>query len=323
MIDRKTQADIELMFDPKEVNKKIVKWIESQPNLVSAINYGMQLYEVWSTMEHPFAPKTERIRKLTQQEGFDPRAILVQIILHVLINAKEKDLLINLVMPLVGKIKFSDRFDSIQTVFELVGLFSKTGFYQCFKMSQRGSLMVKANVALPQDLYEEALNKQYMPPVMSKPTKITHNKCSAYVTLKYSVFNGASINRHDEYICPDVLNIMNNNRFKLDHTFMDVMTDEPDLEIKEKNGRFLSATEKADIVRMKIVNFEKFKAQTNFMNHFVTDLGNDFSFNHRIDKRGRIYAEGFIFNPQGSSYRKGQIDFQKSVDIDIPQEYRL
>lgn len=321
MISNKQQADIEDLFNPKHITDKVTAWLVSQPQIISAIKYGLDLYTAWLSMEHPCPQKQYRLAVLKGHE-LPISEILLRILAHVLVQAHDKTMLINIVMPLVSKLKFNDRLDSIQTAFELVALFSKTGIYSIFKMSVRGSLMISASIQLPAELLTEALNKEYMPPVLGKPKKLTDNNSTAYQSLKYSIFNGASINRHEGNACLDALNNINNVRFKLDMDFINNVTDTPDLEIKEKNGRFLSKDERAEIVRMKLRNHVAYTNQAKFMTDFINEYGGGFSFNHKIDKRGRIYSEGFIFNPQGSDYRKGQLNFEKAVEITVPSYFK-
>lgn len=314
------QAQTEDLFNPKHITNKVVQWIVQQPQIVNALQYGVQLYTAWLDAEH--SPDKKQRLNMLRNSDLQINELLMRIITHALIKAHDKDLLINVVMPLMGKLRFSDRFDSIQTAFELVALLSRTGLYQIFKLSVRGSLMIKASVQLPKELLDEALNKEYMPPVLGRPRTIKNNNMSAYQTLNYSVFNGSSINRHDGEVCLDALNIINKVRFKLDHDFINNITEQPNTEIKEKNAKYLSKTEIADLIQMKTENFQKYLHQSVFMVNFIEGMGGEFSFNHKIDKRGRIYSEGFIFNPQGNAYRKGQLCFAKSVGIDIPDKYR-
>ena len=102
---------------------------------------------------------------------------------------------------------------------------------------------------------------------------------------------------------------------------MSLVQDEPDLEIKSKNKQYLSQDEIAELIQMKAENFNKFLYESVYHCELIKAYGNDFSINNRIDARGRIYAEGYVINPQGNDYRKSMLNFSKSVDVEIPDEF--
>ena len=48
---------------------------------------------------------------------------------------------------------------------------------------------------------------------------------------------------------------------------------------------------------------------------------NPFYLTHKIDKRGRIYSQGYAINVQGNSYQKSLIDLVKKDYIEVPDDY--
>ena len=181
--------------------------------------------------------------------------------------------------------------------------------------------MIKAKYKLPFDMWQKAATRMHKPVIMSKPKIVKHNLQSAWRTYDKSVFCKSHINHHDGDVCLDALNIINKTRLSLDEEFMSLVQDEPDLEIKSKNKQYLSQDEIAELVQMKAENFNKFLYESVYHCELIKAYGNDFSINNRIDARGRIYAEGYVINPQGNDYRKSMLNFSKSVDVEIPDEF--
>jgi hypothetical protein len=59
----------------------------------------------------------------------------------------------------------------------------------------------------------------------------------------------------------------------------------------------------------KIEQWRHFKEQSYMMYMLMAEQGNRFWFNHKVDKRGRIYSHGYHINPQGTSFKKAMLEF--------------
>ena len=51
--------------------------------------------------------------------------------------------------------------------------------------------------------------------------------------------------------------------------------------------------------------------------------GNKFYFTHKVDKRGRLYCQGYHINYQSASYKKAMIELANKEIIDgIPAQFK-
>ena len=55
---------------------------------------------------------------------------------------------------------------------------------------------------------------------------------------------------------------------------------------------------------------EHFKEQSAFFFKLMKHHGNSLYITNKVDKRGRIYSQGFHINPQGDSYHKAMINLK-------------
>jgi hypothetical protein len=128
--------------------------------------------------------------------------------------------------------------------------------------------------------------------MVCEPLELKSNLDSGYLTHKDSLILGRG-NHHAGDICLDVLNRMNRVALKLDTDFLRTVEEEPtfELDTSEKRSMWLN-----------------FKAQSARMYMLMHNLGNEFYLTHKVDKRGRIYAQGYHINTQGAAYKKAMVD---------------
>jgi hypothetical protein len=53
---------------------------------------------------------------------------------------------------------------------------------------------------------------------------------------------------------------------------------------------------------------EIFAEQSQAVYDLIIDAGNEFYLNQKVDKRGRVYAQGYHVSTAGSSYKKASIE---------------
>ena len=80
-----------------------------------------------------------------------------------------------------------------------------------------------------------------------------------------------------------------------------------------------SALEYQRAVSQQKENWELFLRRSNLAYSIVED--NPFYLTNKIDKRGRIYSQGYAINVQGNSYQKSCIDLVKKDYIEVPDDY--
>jgi hypothetical protein len=192
-----------------------------------------------------------------------------------------------------SRLGFSDRTEAITTVAELLAVLCMTDAFDIFKEDRMGSLKLKSCIPLEEPLVRFIENSQFLPPMVCEPLELKHNYSSGYLTHNDSLVLGSG-NHHDGDLCLDVLNTMNKVPLSLNKEFLCKVEEEPTFNLDSPE---------------KIEQWRHFKEQSYMMYMLMAEQGNRFWFNHKVDKRGRIYSHGYHINPQGTSFKKAMLEF--------------
>ncbi|ELA08272.1 hypothetical protein MOMA_06911 [Moraxella macacae 0408225] len=195
-------------------------------------------------------------------------------------------------MPFVSiasmiNIGFTDKMDNIRTVSELLALLEPMGIYTI-----DDNRMIEALIMPSKELETKLHHACFIPPMIEKPdTLYRNNDCGLKTIDKDSLILGFNENYHTKNISLDVLNTLNNNEYELDMYI-----------ISNFEKPVVANTE------LELTTWENFKEQfTVFVKH-LTDK--TFYLTHKVDKRGRVYSQGYHFNTQGSSFEKACINLK-------------
>lgn len=291
------QEMIEERYNRKHIDAKIRKFIENNEELMAKVDEGTALVNEWLEGDYYESKK----KRLEQLQNLDIRALVMDIFVGIA-HFLKPELFTSVTAQLAARLKFSDRVDAITTVAELVAVLCQTDAYDINKPSKQASLVLESRMDLPESLVDFILNSKYLPPMVCQPLELTHNFSSGYLTHNDSLILGSG-NHHDGDLCLDVLNIMNSVPLKLDTEFLCTVEEEPTFEL---------------VTQDQIDQWNNFKQQSYTFYKLMVDCGNRFYFNHKVDKRGRIYASGHHLNTQGTSFKKASLEFadEELVDID-------
>lgn len=277
----------ELRFSRKHIDAKIRKEIESNPEVMERIDLGVSLIENYMKGDY-YASKMARIEQLSV---LDIPTLVMDITIGIAYFQRE-ELFTSVAAQLASRLKFSDKTEAITTVAELIAVLCDTDLFDINKASRQASLMLISRVPLSDSLKKYIENSQYLPPMVCEPLELTHNYSSGYLTHNDSLLLGSG-NHHDGDLCLDVLNIMNSVPLKLDTEFLCTLEEEPtfDLDTQEK-----------------IDQWNTFKEQSYMFYSLLVSQGNRLYFNHKVDKRGRIYACGYHISTQGTAFKKASLE---------------
>ena len=291
------QEMIEERYNRKHIDAKIRKFIENDESLLAKVDEGTELVNKWLEGDYYESKK----KRLEQLQNLDIRALVMDIFVGIAYFLKP-ELFTSVTAQLAARLKFGDRVDAITTVAELVAVLCQTDAYDINKPSKQASLVLESRMDLPEALVDFILNSEYLPPMVCQPLELTHNFSSGYLTHNDSLILG-SRNHHDGDLCLDVLNIMNSVPLKLDTEFLCTVEEEPTFEL---------------VTQDQIDQWNDFKQQSYTFYKLMVDCGNRFYFNHKVDKRGRIYTSGYHLSTQGTSFKKASLEFadEELVDID-------
>ena len=184
------------------------------------------------------------------------------------------------------------RYHDIQTCADVLWLINQTDLILIDVVND--TRYIQSNMELPDELVNRLTLMCVLPPMLVKPRTLRHNKSCGYLTInKDSLILGDKENYHDECISLDVLNTLNSQAYQLD------------LDICYKYEKELTGDEPT---RSDELTHNKAKEQFEYFRDVIQDK--TIFFTHKVDKRGRIYSQGYQFNTQGSSYEKACINLK-------------
>ena len=282
------QEWIEEGYSRKSIDRKIREEIKSNPETVSKLELGVQLISEWMEGDY-FASKNNRIEQIKDLN----KEQLVMDIFTGIAYCQRAELFTSVTAQMASRLGMSDKREAIATVAEMVAVLCNTDAFDIFKPSRNASLMIQSAIPLTDKLNEYIERSEYLPPMVCKPNELTHNSSGAYLTQADSLILGKG-NHHDGDLCLDVLNLLNSVPLKLDTDFLSTVEEEPTFEITSQDQQDL---------------WIEFKAQSYTFYKLMVDCGNEFYMTHKVDKRGRIYAQGYHISTMGASFKKASIEF--------------
>lgn len=287
-IDLINQEFNELRYNRKHIDAKIKEAILDNPDMVNKMADGVQRIKDWMQGQY----YQSKMNRIAQMQGLD----LDQLVLDVFVGVaycQTPELFTSVTAQLAGRLGFSDKTEAITTVAEITAVLCMTDAFDIFKVNKMASLQVVSRIPLSVSLVDWIVNSQYLPPMVCEPQKLVNNFSSAYLTHNDSLILGGPINHHDGDICLDVLNTMNSVALQLNLEFLCTHEEMPtfELDTRDKQDQWMA-----------------FKKQSYRFYELMQSQGNRFWLTHKVDKRGRIYAQGYHISTQGTAFKKAMIE---------------
>lgn len=288
MLPRDMQLSNEYRFSRKHIDRYIDKEIRDNPDMEAKVAQGVQLLEDWRNQTY-YDSKNAR---LAQLEHIDLEHVVRRIFIQAA-YCQIPELFTSVTAQLAAVLKFSDKADGILTIAEMVAIVCITDAYDIVKPTPASSLQVVSRIPLSEKLLTFVMNSCYLPPMVCEPETLTKNMQSAYLTHDDSLILGKG-NHHSGDICLDVLNRQNSTPLCLNTDFLSQVEEVPTFEIKDQSQQ---------------EQWDRFKRQSHELYKLMVKQGNRFYITNKVDKRGRIYSQGYQITPQGTSYKKASVDF--------------
>ena len=311
------QESNEERFNRKHIDTKIRAAIEADAGMVAKLAQGEELVMLYMAGDY-YESKMKRVAQLV---NMDIPALVMDIFVGVAYSIRP-ELFTSVTAQMSSRLKLSDRTEAITTVAELMAVLCQTDAFDILKEGRQASLMVASRIPLPSSLIEFIENSQFLPPMVCEPLELTHNYSSGYLTHNDSLILGSG-NHHDGDICLDTLNIMGKVALKLDLEFLSTVEEDPSeitedkiIEEAAKRGKHLSFAAATERVRVALENWANFKEQSYMMYSLIAQQGNRVHLNHKVDKRGRIYASGYHITTQGAAFKKAMLEFANEELVD-------
>lgn len=281
------QEEMESKFSRKLIDPKIRAAILDNPDMVAKIEQGVSLVQQYCAGTY-YASKMARVAQVSL---LNHQQMVTDIFVGVAYFPMET-LFTSACAMISGRLGFSDRREAIMTVSELLAILSDTDAFDLTKANRRASIMLVSRIPLEQELVEFVNNSQYLPPMVCKPLVLENNYSSGYLSYRESLILKAG-NHHEGDLCLDALNIMNSVALQLDVEFLKAIDEMP--------KHALETAEQRDL-------WQAFKATSNKIYLMLIKMGNKFYLTHKVDKRGRAYAQGYHVTTQGSPHKKAMIE---------------
>ena len=288
------QISIEEQYNRKSIDRKIRSEIEASSFMMDKVAAGVHLLTEYMGKDY-YDSKNARIAQL---QGMDLETLVLDIYVGVAYCLKP-ELFTSVTAQMAGRLKFSDRADGIRTIAEIMAVLCLTDAFDIQKEDRMASLVVVSRLTLSADLLRYIEQSQYLPPMVCKPMGLENNYSSGYLTHNDSLILGSG-NHHDGDLCLDVLNRINQVPLRLATDFLSTVEEDPtfDLDTPEKREQW-------DVFKRRSYEFYLLIAQ----------YGNRFHLTHKVDKRGRIYAQGYHINTQGTAFKKACVELAEEEII--------
>ena len=298
------QEKIEKSFSKKFIVQQAVDDLLTCESIVNKLNRGIEYVNTWLNKDHDI----DRELRLLAVRELDIKELVMQVVACISLECQKPMKLVSVASLCARHLNMSDKVEAIHTMAEIIAVLGETDLFDN-KKTREGWIVI-SRVGLDAEVTQYADNALYLPPLIIKPRKVRHNRDSGYITQRgESLILGFYENHHDDNICLDVLNILNSNEYELDTDFIDnnVMEwSEPEFEVG-KHTHY----EEEQITAMSKDYFENyFKEQSKFFIKLMKHHGNSLYITNKVDKRGRIYSQGFHINPQGDSYHKAMLNLK-------------
>jgi hypothetical protein len=284
----------EKRYSRKHIDGYIRDEIEADPAKLAKVEQGTQLLTDWIRGNY-YASKN---RRLAQLRGLEPRTMVMDIFVGIAYITSE-ELFTSVTAQMAGRLRFSDKTEAILTIGEIMAVLCQTDAFDINKASKSSSLVIVSNLKFSEKLTDYIMNSQYLPPMVCEPRELRTNFSSGYLSHNDSLILGSG-NHHDGDICLDVLNLMNRVPLQLDTEFLS--------KVEETPNHALETPEQ-------IEHWRNFKKQSYRFYELMVSQGNRFYLTHKVDKRGRGYAQGYHINTQGSSFKKAMIELAEEEYI--------
>jgi hypothetical protein len=298
------QEKIEKTFSKKFIVQQAVDDLLTCESIVNKLNRGIEYVNSWLNKDHD----VERELRLLAVRELDIKELVMQVVACISLECQKPMKLVSIASLCARHLNMSDKVEAIHTMAEIIAVLGETDLFDN-KKTREGWIVI-SRVELDSEVTQYADNALYLPPLIIKPRKVRHNRDSGYITQRgESLILGFYENHHDDNICLDVINILNSNEYELDTDFInqyEMEWSEPEFEVG-KHTHY----EEEQITAMSKDYFENyFKEQSQFFIKLMKHHGNSLYITNKVDKRGRVYSQGFHINPQGDSYHKAMLNLK-------------
>ena len=297
------QSTIETLLHPKHITKDIQTYILA--NYQDDLNQIKTVWLEYLSQDYWDSKNT----RLSSFKDIDPIKLITEVLSTLVLICPEY---IPLIQVCTAKqFKGLDKIQSIHTMAEILHCINSTELI-LWDITKDNTRIIKHNIDLPDELQNRIKHSCVLPPLITKPKKLRHNRDTPYQTIHNdSLVLGFKENYHDKHISLDVLNTLNNTPLILDTWVIDnyqrqfkYLTQEQFNELDEEDR---------DTYTNQKITYKNRKEQFEYYYKLLKDK--TIYFHHKFDKRGRIYSQGYQFNIQGDSLDKASLNLKTKETV--------
>lgn len=290
------QRQIEHLYSKSYIRNYLVEALLGSVELNQKIQEGKALIEQWVNGSY-YDSKQIRIASFMQDRDL---VATLQDIFIITLQKQKPELFTSVVGEVASVLGMTDKGDGAKVAGELLAILADLDVYDLFRATNRGSIQLVSAFELDERITKFIEQTMYLPPMICEPTEIKTNYDSGYLTQRESMILGRG-NFHNGNICLDSINKFNQIPLSLNTELLKTFSEKPKQEFTDpkKKEQWTNFVKKSyDVYR-------------DLYRH-----GNRFWLTHRVDKRGRTYAQGYHCSTQGNSFRKAIVEL---VDKELIQ----
>ena len=275
------QNTFEYTLHPYHISKDIQEYLlDKYTNEIDSLTTSLREYISQSYWDS----KNERLQAINK----DLTKVILNILTQTVLIASDYVPL----LTICSSVSFGlGKYHDIQTCADVLWLINQTDLILIDVVGD--TRYIQSNMVLSDELYNRIHLMCVLPPMLVKPRTLRHNKSCGYLTInKDSLILGDKENYHDECLSLDVLNTLNSQALCLDLDICYKFQKEFKSEFDKDTDEYLNQKK----------TYEKAKEQFEFFRDKIQD--HTIHFTHKVDKRGRVYSQGYTFNYQGTSFEK-------------------
>lgn len=313
------QEQLEEYFSESKAREYVLDLMLSDDSFMDAIVDGTALLEAWCVLPSTYDTKAVRRDTLSKMDIYK---IVQRVFTDTLLMTRPVTLA-NAATTLGISLGFQEAKQGITLAGEILAVLANIGVYSLYRKDKKSTYYLYPNVTLNDEQFEIAHRGMYLPPCIELPQRLIHNRSTPYKTLKNdSLILGGQYNHHDYWVSCDVLNTQNKIPLTLNIDFLNKYEEEATFDLDYFKGmEKLPVIVAREMLQLHKRNWENHKEQSYFVYQLMADEGNKFYIPNKVDKRGRIYAQGHHINPMGSSFKKSSIDLYHKEKVNVPKGF--
>lgn len=199
---------------------------------------------------------------------------------------------------------------------------SNTGNFFLDRQRKGDTYYLVPTFSLDEEMFNKLHTAMYLPPMLTKPAAVKRNNDTPYLTKESdSLVLKPRYNYHNECLSLDIINMQNAIALCIDSSFLDKVEEDPTFDLNSIKATNIPEKLYKKQLQMHRRNWLMHKNISMYNYELMEANGNKFYVTHKVDKRGRLYAQGHYINPIGTSFKKAVVSLHKQEPIEVPVGY--